>query len=419
MYAHVIASSFTRGILAGSISVMAATVASAQLTGSQLVPSASGRTVADSLKTPPPGQDQGLRTKEEALPIRSEISAEQRADILMARKMYRAAADAYQEELARVTERRAELLRLYAVSLRESAREAEARAAESTAKQQEKKAAELKEKQQYLPGSSSGFFSRLLAALGIGGHTPAVPEAATRLQPPAPVSAELAAVVAMPESLTPAEQANFLVKHGRPVEAAEIYDRLVRQDQRKQAVLWNKIGITYHQMLDFQAASRCYRESSSVDPLYAEARNNLGAVYHAQRHFSRAIAEYKKALAVTPYSASIHGNLGTAYLANKEYEQASIHYARAIEIDPMLFERQGGQGTILQERGVDDRASLHFYLAKVYARKGDLDRSLLYMRKALEEGFKDRKKFVEDEDFAALQAVPEFQTLLATEFRVL
>ena len=85
----------------------------------------------------------------------------------------------------------------------------------------------------------------------------------------------------------------------------------------------------------------------------------------------------------------------------------------------MIFERQGGQGTILQERGVDDRASLHFYLAKVYARKGDLDRSLLYMRKALEEGFKDRKKFVEDEDFAALQAVPEFQTLLATEFRVL
>lgn len=419
MYAHVIASTFKRGILAGSISVMAANFASAQLAGSQLVPAPTGTTVADGLKTPPPGQNHGLRTKENAPPIQSAISVEQRADILMARKMYRAAADAYQEELASVTERRGELLRLYAASLREISRDADARAAENAAKQQEKKAAELKEKQQYLPSSSSGFFSRLLAALGIGGHSPKVPDDVNRPAAPAAVPAELAAAVEMPDNLSPREQADFLAKHGRNAEAAGIYDGLNRQHQRKQAILWNKIGIAYHQMLDFQAAARCYRESSAVDGLYAEARNNLGAVYHAQKQFSRAIAEYKKALAVTPYSASVHGNLGTAYLASKDYENASIHYARAIEIDPMIFDRQGGQGTILQERGVDDRASLHFYLSKVYARKGDLDRSLLYMRKALEEGFKDRKKFVEDEDFAALQAVPEFQTLLATEFRVL
>lgn len=419
MYAHAIASTLKRGILAGSLSVMAANFASAQLAGSQLVPSASGSAAAESPRTPPLRRDQGLRTKEDLPPIRSEVTAEQRGDIFMARKMYRAAADSYQEELATVTERRAGLLRAYAASLRESSREGEARTAETQAKQQEKKASELKEKQQYLPGSASGFFSRLLAALGIGGRSPSVPEGGNRPAASAPVSAELAAAVAMPEGLSPREQAAFLAQHRRHEEAAGIYDNLIHQDQRKQAVLWNKIGISYHQMLDFPAAARCYRESSSVDPLYAEARNNLGTVYHAQKQFSRAIGEYKKALAVTPYSASVHGNLGTAYLASKDYEQASIHYAKAIELDPMIFERQGGQGTILQERGVDDRASLHFYLSKVYARKGDLERSLLYMRKALEEGFKDRKKFVEDEDFAALQAVPEFQTLLATEFRVL
>lgn len=419
MYVHVIASTFQRGILAGSISVMAATLAPAQLTESQFLPASTGGTVAENLKPPPPGQDQGLRTRDDVPAVRSEISAEQRGDILMARKMYRAAADAYQEELATVTEQRAGLLRLQAVLFRELARDAEARTAENIAKQQEKKAAELKEKQQYLPGSSTGVFARLLAALGLGGHSPNVPGELGRPVAPAAVSTELAASLAMPENLSPLEQAQFLAKNGRPTESAEIYNRLIRVDQRKQAVLWNKIGISYHQMLDFPAASRCYRESTSVDPLYAEARNNLGTVYHAQKQFSRAITEYKKALVVTPYSASVHSNLGTAYLARKQYEQASLHYAKAIEIDPMFFDRRGGQGTILQERGVDDRASLHFYLSKVYARKGDLERSLLYMRKALEEGFKDRKKFVEDEDFAALQAVPEFQTLLATEFRVL
>jgi hypothetical protein len=41
------------------------------------------------------------------------------------------------------------------------------------------------------------------------------------------------------------------------------------------------------------------------------------------------------------------------------------------------------------------------------------------MRKALEEGFRDRQKFKEDPEFAALQELPEFQQLLALEPRVL
>jgi tetratricopeptide (TPR) repeat protein len=376
-------------------------------------------TVTQPPATKPASEPEGLRMRKQEERIRSEITAEQRADILMARKMFRAAADSYQEDLATVSQQRADHLRLAANSLRQSSRESEAKAAEAEAKVQDKKSAELKAKQQYLPGSGANFFSRLLAALGIGGHSSKVPDDATKPESPAAVAAQVSTSVEMPADLTPRQQADFLARTGRHAEAAEVYQSLARQNQRRQAILWNKIGIAYHQMLDFPAASRCYRESSVVDPLYSEARNNLGTVYYAQKQYNRAIAEYKRALTVTPFSASVHSNLGTAHFARKEYELASVHYAKAVEIDPEIFERQGGQGTILQQRSVEDRASFHFYLSKVYARNGDLDRSLLYMRKALEEGFKDRKKFVEDEDFAALQAIPEFQTLLATEFRVL
>ena len=47
------------------------------------------------------------------------------------------------------------------------------------------------------------------------------------------------------------------------------------------------------------------------------------------------------------------------------------------------------------------------------------DRALLYIRKALEEGCKDRKKLEEDPAFAALRDLPEFKLLLAMEPRVL
>jgi hypothetical protein len=41
------------------------------------------------------------------------------------------------------------------------------------------------------------------------------------------------------------------------------------------------------------------------------------------------------------------------------------------------------------------------------------------MRKAIEEGFKEREKFVEDPEFSLIRDLPEFQVLLKMENRVL
>ena len=90
-----------------------------------------------------------------------------------------------------------------------------------------------------------------------------------------------------------------------------------------------------------------------------------------------------------------------------------------LRLDPEVFERRSTQGTLLQDQSVEERAKFHYYLAKTYAHAGTKDRALLYIRKALEEGFKDRDKFVKEPEFAALQDDPEFKELLATEQRVL
>jgi len=68
---------------------------------------------------------------------------------------------------------------------------------------------------------------------------------------------------------------------------------------------------------------------------------------------------------------------------------------------------------------VEERAKFHYYLAKTYAKAGMNDRALMYIRKAIEEGFKERKKFQEEPEFAALKELPEFKELLAMEPRVL
>ena len=198
-------------------------------------------------------------------------------------------------------------------------------------------------------------------------------------------------------------------------EAVEVY----QQGPADSAILANKIGIAYHQMTFLPQARKQYERAQRLDAKYSEAINNLGTVYYAQKSYRKAISQYRKALALTPGSASIHSNLGTAFFARKKYKEAFDEYQTALSLDPEVFEHRNSHGVLLQERSVDERAKFHFYLAKTYAKSGQTDRALMYIRKAIEEGFKERTKFAEDSDFQAMRQLQEFQDLMKLEARAL
>ena len=94
-------------------------------------------------------------------------------------------------------------------------------------------------------------------------------------------------------------------------------------------------------------------------------------------------------------------------------------YGKALSLDPMVFEQRGTTGSILQERSVEEQARFHYYLAKSYAQAGMTEYALRYIRRCLEEGFKERQRFLEEPEFAGLKELPEFQQLMAMEIRVL
>lgn len=215
--------------------------------------------------------------------------------------------------------------------------------------------------------------------------------------------------------LTPEMRGDIFMARKMYREAIETYQK----GPKDSAILANKIGIAYHQMTDLDMARKNYERSVKLNPKYSEAINNLGTVFYAKKSYRRAIVQYRRALRLVPRSASILGNLGTAYFAQKKYKEASEIYQQALEIDPEVFERRNSTGVLLQEKTVEDRAKYHFYMAKTYAKAGQVERALLYIRKALEEGFKDREKFEKDPDFAGLQDNPDFKKLMATEQKVL
>jgi len=187
----------------------------------------------------------------------------------------------------------------------------------------------------------------------------------------------------------------------------------------KSAVWANKTGIAYHQLADLDNARKYYERAVKLDPKYAEAINNVGTIYYAKKSYRRAISQYHKALTLRPDSASFMANLGTAYFARKQYTLASMEYVEALRIDPEIFEHRNNQGTTIQDQSVEERAKYHYYVAKTYAEAGVRDRALQYIRKSLEEGFKDRQKYLKEPEFALLRDDPEFKELMATEQKVL
>ena len=229
-------------------------------------------------------------------------------------------------------------------------------------------------------------------------------------------TANAAAVSAPPVVvISPEMRADIMMARKMYREAIDFY----QQAPQNSAIILNKIGIAHHQLTELQLAKKFYERAAKAKPDYAEAINNLGTIFYAQKSYRRAIASYKKALEYSPESASMLMNLGTAYFARKNYDLAFATYQTALKIDPEVFEHRGTHGTLLQERSVEERAKFHFYLARTYAKAGATERALLYLRKALEEGFKERDKILGGPEFAALLQLDEFKQIMALEQKVL
>lgn len=201
-------------------------------------------------------------------------------------------------------------------------------------------------------------------------------------------------------------------------EAVDSYSKAI-DEQPRSARLYNKLGISFHHQMMFGQAKRYYERASELDQKYSQAINNLGAVYYAEGRYKRAQKAYEKALKLTPNSASVYSNLGTAFFARNKFKKASEAYLTALQLDPNVFEHKGQTGTLLQERSVEDRVKYHYFMAEAYARSELYDRALIYLRRAFEEGFSDRRKVLSEKAFEPLYGVVEFRMLVDPEGKYL
>ncbi len=193
------------------------------------------------------------------------------------------------------------------------------------------------------------------------------------------------------------------------------YYRAAMAKQPNSASLLNKVGITELMMQRYREAKKSFDKSIKADRNFADAYNNLGVVFYEEQRYSPAVKQYRRAIALDGSSASFYSNLGAALFAKKEFEPAVLAYDRALVLDPDVFERTSRGGVQAQLPSPGDRAHYDFVVAKLYAKMGYSDRSLEYLKKAMEEGYKDFKNVYKDAEFAELRKDKRFTELMAAK----
>jgi tetratricopeptide (TPR) repeat protein len=191
------------------------------------------------------------------------------------------------------------------------------------------------------------------------------------------------------------------------------YYRAAMAKEPNSARLHNKLGITELQMGRFAEAGKDFERAIKYDREFADAYNNRGVIYYLEKKYGKAIKQYENAIKLRQDSGSFYSNLGAAYFSKKEFEKASRAYNQALQIDPEIFDRTSHTGVQAQMSSPADRAHYYYVLAKIFAKEGAPDRSLQYLRRAMEEGYKGIDDVFKDSEFAGLRKDPRFTELMS------
>ena len=207
------------------------------------------------------------------------------------------------------------------------------------------------------------------------------------------------------------ERARVQMAEKRFDAAIQTYQDLLKDDP-KNASHMNMIGIAYLDVGKYDFAKKYFIRASKADKKNTNAVNNLGMVYYHQRDFRRAIREYQRAITIDPGQAGPHANLGFAYYNTNKFLEAAVEFQKAIEIEPLIFERNDKVGTSVQDRSVSNHGLFFFTMARVYAQKKDAPHCAEYLRKSLDEGYKDVGKAATDPSFKDVVDDPLVQAVL-------
>ncbi len=152
-------------------------------------------------------------------------------------------------------------------------------------------------------------------------------------------------------------------------------------------------ALAYQQPPDGPGAEKASRESLRLGFSTMGSYYHLGRALLVQGRYDEAIAAFEQARKLSPTSYTPDAGIVQVYLAKKEYDRALQLFLRVPE---------KVRNTSLQA----------FLASSIYAGRGEREKSLAELQKALDEGYRDFAAIDASPHLAAFRTDPRFQQLL-------
>ena len=198
------------------------------------------------------------------------------------------------------------------------------------------------------------------------------------------------------------EKAGDTYRAQKDYEHAIQYFREALRKDKKNAPLYNKLGMAELKAGNVRSARGDFEKASKLNKTYADAINNVGVTYYVENNFKQAAKYFKKAVALEETRATFHLNLGSVWFSQKKPDRAVVEFRRALELDPQVLIASARAGITAQVGSPEERANFYYMLAKIQAQRGDVQECLVCLKKARDNGYRNLANVYKEEVFRPL-----------------
>ncbi len=173
----------------------------------------------------------------------------------------------------------------------------------------------------------------------------------------------------------------------------------------------NYLGICNFQLKNYESARDEFEKAAALDPSFASAYNNLAGIYAIKLEFEKAKENFKKALSLDPNLVSANYSLGMLLFSLRENEEGSAYLSRAIALDPDYLEKHKDFVTSFSSVPFD-MTEMFFTYARVYASRDNIEKTVVYLEKAKQAGFRDWERILREKEFEKVRDDPRIKAFL-------